>query len=130
MQEIMNYKIQNLVNCKRFTIEEKRKLLCYFFKVLNACEWVETDESKLAFLLNPFLCSKYVHEGNKMAISKKVILLFYTLRKKLTVSDLDILESILYCFEKDMGLFFESLNQEVVQYWIEKGVDLDETCAI
>lgn len=122
MHSLIDYKTYDI---EAFTMLEKKQIVLYFFQTLNRLEWVETDEHKLDFLLSPFLSSKYVHDENQLEVCKKVIFIFYTIRKKTGLPDQEILDSILYCFERSRGMFFESLDQEVYQYWIEKGVDLD-----
>ena len=100
-----------------FSKQEQKEIWEYFKSVLHELDWVETDPLKVEYLLNPFLNSSYVHNENKMTVSKKVILLFYVLRTRLDAYDEEIRNSILNCFERNHGLFMEYLEDELFSYW-------------
>lgn len=100
-----------------FSKQEQKEILKYLKAVLQKLDWVETDPLKLDFLLDPFFKSCFVYPQNKMIVSKKVIVLFYVLRKRLNVSDTEIIDSIYFCFERNNGLFIEHLEESVFSYW-------------
>lgn len=100
-----------------FSKQEQKEILKYLKGVLHELNWVETDPLKVEYLLNPFFNSSYVHNENKMIVSKKVIALFYVLRTRLDVCDEEIRDSILSCFVRNHGLFIEHLEDELFFYW-------------
>ena len=100
-----------------FSKQEQKEIWKYFKSVLHELDWVETDLLKIEYLLNPFFNSSYVHNENKMIVSKKVIALFYVLRTRLDVCDEEIRNSILNCFVRNHGLFIEHLEDELFSYW-------------
>ena len=94
----------------------------YQAKLCRKLEWVETDKKKIETIAYTLLSTGYLHEGNYLDILKKVISIYYRMRKKLTnkVRDQQLLASIINQYTMLSGMGIESLFTRVEEDWKKK----------
>lgn len=103
--------VQNIT----ITNEDFNVLQDYQAKLCRKLEWVETDKKKIETIAYTLLSTGYLHEGNYLDILKKVISIYYRMRKKLTnkVRDQQLLASIINQYTMLSGMGIESLFTRV-----------------
>lgn len=91
-------------------------------KLCRKLEWVETDKKKIETIAYTLLSTGYLHEGNYLDVLKKVISIYYRMRKKLTnrVSDQQLLASIIKHYTMLSGMGIENLFTRVEEDWKQR----------
>ena len=83
---------------------------------------METDKKKIETIAYTLLSTGYLHEGNYLDVLKKVISIYYRMRKKLTnrVSDQQLLASIIKHYTMLSGMGIENLFTRVEEDWKQR----------
>lgn len=104
------------------TNEDFKILQDHQAKLCRKLEWVETDKKKIETIAYTLLSTGYLHEGNYLDVLKKVISIYYRMRKKLTnrVSDQQLLASIIKHYTMLSGMGIENLFTRVEEDWKQR----------
>ena len=107
------------VNQIHLSDEDLHVLIEYHTSLCTKLELKETDPNKLNHIMNEIIKIDYVHQYNILSVTKKFINVYYTVRKKLSysISDQEILDSIIKEYTSLSGIGIESLYVRVCEYW-------------